>query len=78
MPSKVNYEELARAAAEGVARALSAKGSGGGSHGQAQEHALNLPPRLIFGGPNIAEQFQATFTERGGTVTVGQVTQAER
>jgi len=79
MANKVNYEELAKYAAEGVARALSGRGgASGGSQGKAQEHALNLPPRLIFGGDLGGDQFLVTFKQQGGTVQVGEITKAQQ
>ena len=75
MASNVNYEELARYAAEGVARALSSRGGGGGGQGQGKEQAFQLN-KIICGGPFIHELYQVTFTQQGGTVQVGEISKA--
>lgn len=68
MAKNLSFEQLAKAAAQGVAIALTAHGAPGA---EGEQHALLQPIRLIFGGPR--ELYSATFTQSGAQVQVTEV-----
>ena len=79
MAQSLTPQELAHAAAQGVAIALTAQSRQAGEAKAAHTDTavVKFPPKLIFGGPGPKDLFEVTFAQHGGVIQAGNISPAK-
>ena len=79
MAQSLTPQELAHAAAQGVAIALTAQSrqSGAAKATHTEGAVLHIPQKLIFGGPGPKDLFEVVFAQHGGVVQAGAISPAK-